>query len=77
MPQAITNNPANQCDGIPVNFNSLSVVENNNSIIQHSWNFDYPSAANAISNVSVALHMANKKPPPAIYSLIFFETSSF
>lgn len=57
MPQAITNNPANQCDGIPVNFNSLSVVENNNSIIQHSWNFDYPSAATALG----------QNPSPYIY----------
>ena len=45
IPVAVTNSPNDQCYGLPVSFNSLSFVENNNTISSHSWNFDYPSAS--------------------------------
>ena len=44
-PVALTNSPEDQCYGLPVSFSSLSSIDNNNTITEHRWNFEYPLAS--------------------------------
>ena len=58
IPEASTNKPPDQCFGLPVTFNSLSTVENNNTIINHDWNFNYPS---------ISVPISGQNPPEKIF----------
>ena len=54
-------------------FVNTGALRNNDTIITNSRHYDslLKALAKAISKLSVALHIANIKPPPKTYSLIF------